>query len=164
MGSRCVCVCARTRTLVCIVRGTGVSGRFTQQRDKEWILFPQDMIRMFVPQRKKIESAENVLYYLPLCLSLLPYCWPVYTFLYCLQVHLQSFLLKMYPSIHLLIHTLGRRGLLANPAVKGGGVRAPPWRGRQPIAGLTHQDRQSLTRIWTPNLPHHHAAYFFFLF
>lgn len=42
-----------------------------------------------------MESAENVLHYLLLCLSLLPYCWPVYTYLYRLQVLLQSFVLKI---------------------------------------------------------------------
>lgn len=40
-------------------------------------------------------NAENVLYYLLLSLSLLPYCWPVYTCLYRLQVHLQCYVLKI---------------------------------------------------------------------
>lgn len=38
---------------VCIAHRTGVTGRFSQQRHKECILFPQDMIIMFVAQREK---------------------------------------------------------------------------------------------------------------
>lgn len=31
-----------------------------------------------------METAENLLYYLPVCLSWLPYCWPVYTVFKCI--------------------------------------------------------------------------------
>lgn len=43
----------RTPLYVCIVRRTGVTGRFSQQRCKECILFPQDTIIMFFPQWEK---------------------------------------------------------------------------------------------------------------
>lgn len=85
-------VFVRTPLYVCIVRRTGVTGRFSQQRPKECILFPQDMIIMSAPRRQKDGNRRK-----PSVLSpgLLILTAILLTCLYRLQVHLQSFVLKI---------------------------------------------------------------------